>query len=77
MGPAGASSGHLLEAKPVVGMKWEISAPCFQACQYQDVPFLVEMPGAWLFACNGYFCCRNHILGCLGIVLQKCLQNNK
>lgn len=50
MSHVGAHGGCLLlVAKPVVGMKWKITAPPFQ---YQIVPVL-RVPGAWLFACNG------------------------
>ena len=42
-----------LVAKPIMGMKWKIPAPPFQACRYRVVPVLLRMPGAWLSACNG------------------------
>lgn len=54
MGQVRAHGGCLLlVAKPIVGMKWKIPDPPFQACQYQAVAVLLRMPGAWLSAHNG------------------------
>lgn len=42
-----------LVAKAITGTKWKISAFPFQAYQYQVVPVLLKVPGAWLSACDG------------------------
>lgn len=41
-----------LVANPIRGAKWKIPAPPFQAYQYQVVPVLLRVPGAWLSACD-------------------------